>query len=279
MVFFMKYKVSHQGQEAGTFTLDEIISKVRAKELELFDYIFDETQNDWILMMEHPELAGKLRSQKPPRPPAGTVPAGTPKETKTTPMRDTTPTVPKAAQTTIKNEGNEWFVLKGEHRFGPFGFDEVVRMQQQKVVFPFDFVWHANLSDWKRLAEVPEFQPENIKAMYEKGGKKSDLFVQRKHKRKKHASRVIIHDNLSLWKGESFEISKGGFGVTIKNALVVPGQQVFVHFSGSEGMPSFNAVCEVVSKKFVNDTSPVEYGLRFLSMSPETQEEFNKKVT
>ena len=193
------------------------------------------------------------------------------------PVRSAAP-APVAASPTPSNYGNEWFVLKGEHRFGPFGYNEVVRMLQQKVVYPFDFVWHASLTDWKRLAEVAEFGAEHIRSLYEKNGKKTEIFVQRQHKRKKHASRVIIHDNLSLWKGESFEISKGGVGVSMKNALVVPGQQVFVHFSGSDGMPSFNAVCEVVSKKFVNDNSPVEYGLRFLSMSPETQDAFNKKV-
>jgi c-di-GMP-binding flagellar brake protein YcgR len=81
-----------------------------------------------------------------------------------------------------------------------------------------------------------------------------------------------------LWKGEGFEISKGGVGVSMANSVVVPGQQVFVHFKKHENYPAFNAVCEVVSKKFVNDNSPVQYGLRFLSVSQEVQEEFFKKV-
>nr|HMN68306.1 PilZ domain-containing protein [Bdellovibrionales bacterium] len=82
----------------------------------------------------------------------------------------------------------------------------------------------------------------------------------------------------SLWKGQGFEISQGGVGITMKNALVVPGQQLFVHFNGFEDFPAFNAVCEVVSKKFVNSDAPVEYGLRFLSLSQDVQEEFYKKV-
>ncbi len=263
----MKYRVSHQGQEAGTFAAAEIVAKIRAKELELFDYVFDESQNDWVLLMEHPEIAGLLKSNKPPRPP------GAKPETAAA-----QPAAPAPRATIAAPDNVEWFVLKGEHRFGPFAFAEVVRMLQQKVVYPFDFVWHAGLNDWKRLAEISEFQTENIRALFEKTGKKSDLFVKRQHKRKKHNGRVIIHDNLSLWKGESFEISKGGVGVTLKNALVVPGQQVFVHFSGTDGWPSFNAVCEVVSKKYVQDDAPVEYGLKFLSMSQEAQDEFNKKV-
>lgn len=268
----MKYKVSHLGEESGPYSLEEIVGKVRTKELELFDYIFDETKNDWLLLMEHPALAAKLKSNKPPRPPAAT-------ETVTVPAAAPGPVnTPAPTATPVSAEGAEWFVLKGEHRFGPFGFNEVVRMLQQKVVYPFDFVWNAGLNDWKRLAEVPEFKSENIRSVFEKQGKKSEIFTARKHKRKKHATRVIVHDNLSLWRGESFEVSKGGVGVTMKNALVVPGQQVLVHFSGGEGWPAFNAVCEVVSKKFVNDTAPVEYGLKFLSLSQEAQEEFYKKV-
>lgn len=265
----MKYRVSHQGQEAGSFSAAEIVAKIRAKELELFDYAFDESQNDWVLLMEHAEIASLLKSNKPPRPPGATVAAAEPQAR-------------PSFSATVPNQGVadsvEWFVLKGEHRFGPFAFAEVVRMLQQKVVFPFDFVWHAGLTDWKRLAEIVEFQPETIRSLFEKSGKKSDLFMKRQHKRKKHNGRVIIHDNLTLWKGESFEISKGGVGVTLKNALVVPGQQVFVHFSGHDGWPSFNAVCEVVSKKFVQDDAPVQYGLKFLSMSPEVEDAFNKKV-
>jgi hypothetical protein len=280
MGFFMKYRVSHAGQEVGPLALEEIISKVRTRELELFDYIFEPAQNDWVLMMEHPALAAKLRGQKPPRPPGATTETVQTTPAPATIVTTAAPQVGIGTTTPAASTGGEWFVLKGEHKFGPFALVEIVRMLQQKVVFPFDFVWHAGLNDWQRLAEVADFKSEKIKALFEKAGKKGgEIFVPRKHKRKKFASRVIIHDNLTLWKGESFEISKGGVGVSMRNALVVPGQQVIVHFSGHEELPPFNAVCEVVSKKFVSDDSPVEYGLRFLSMSPESQEEFNKKVT
>jgi hypothetical protein len=271
----MKYKVTHKGQEAGDFTLDEIAAKVRSKELELFDYLFDATADDWVLLMEHRELAMKLKSNKPPRP--STANAATSVKAEISGAGTGTTTGRTAKHDT--HDVGDWFVLKGEHRFGPFSVDDVVRMLQQKVVFPFDFVWHAGLKDWTRCAEIEDFKPENIRALFEKSSKKSELFVPRKFKRKKHSGRVIIHDNITLWKGEATEISKGGLGVMMKNAIVVPGQQVFAHVTGSDGLPSFNAVCEVVSKKFVNDSSPVEYGLRFISLSQDAQDEFFKKVT
>jgi len=269
----MKYLVSHQGQETGPLTLDEIVAKVRAKEIELFDYIFDESKQDWVLLMEHPELSLKLKSNKPPRPPQAAA-VNDHKET-VVPVPTVAPAVPAKDAHTI----TEWFILKGENKFGPFSYTDVVKMLQQKVVFPFDFIWHAGLERWSRVAELSDFTEENIRNLFAtNGGKKKDVFVERQFKRKKFEGRVIIHDNLTLWKGEGFEISKGGVGVTMKNPLVVPGQQVFVHFKGEGTFPAFNAVCEVVSKKFVNDNTPIQYGLRFLSLTQEVQDEFYKRV-
>lgn len=281
----MKYLVSHQGNESGPFTLDEIVAKVRAKEIELFDYIYDDGKQDWVLLMEHAELSQKLKSNKPPRPPqvattttttttkTGTGTTTTAKATKT---QDTPPAVP--AKNADAHAISEWFILKGENKFGPFSYTDVVKMLQQKIVFPFDFIWHAGLEKWQRVAELADFREDHIRKLFTENGRKKDVFVERQFKRKKFNGRVIVHDNLTLWNGEGFEISKGGVGVTMNNALVVPGQQVFVHFKGEGEYPAFNAVCEVVSKKYVNDDTPIQYGLRFLSLTQEVQDEFYKKV-
>lgn len=257
----MKYLVSHQGQESGPHTLDEIVGKVRAKELELFDYIFDESKQDWVLLMEHGDLAQKLKSNKPTRPPQAKSEAA-----------------PTEAQATAHHSISEWYILKGENKFGPFSYGDVVKMLQQKVVFPFDFIWHTAMEEWRRVADIADFKEENIRKLYGEEGSKSNVFAERKFKRHKFGGRVIVHDNLSIWRGEGFEISKGGVGIQMSNSIVVPGQQVHVHFNGHDGFPSFNALCEVVSKKFVSDAAPVQYGLRFVSMSQEAQDQFYKKV-
>ncbi len=251
----MKYLVSHQGQETGPFSLDEIVAKVRTKEIELFDYIFDESKQDWVLLMEHAELSTKLKSNKPPRPPQA---AAKPELSVITAPKET------IASTQDAHTIAEWFVLKGENKFGPFSYTDVVKMLQQKVVFPFDFIWHAGLDSWKRVAELQDFTEEHIRRLFNANStKQKEVFAERKHPRKKFEGSVIVHDNMTLWKGAGFEISKGGVGVTMKNSMVVPGQQLFVHFKGEADFPAFNAVCEVVSKKFVNDDTPIQYGLRF----------------
>jgi len=265
----MKYLVSHKGKEVGPFSLDEILTQVREKELDLFDYIYDEAAQDWVLLMEHAEVSGRLKSHKPQRPPNS--------------LKTESPGTPKAQSTVaFMHPVSEWFLLKGEHRFGPFSYSDVVKMLQQKAAFPFDFCWHAGMQTWKRIAELEDFQPERIRSLFvQSNGKKanaSEVFAQRKFPRQNFNGRVLIHDNTKLWKGEGFEISQGGVGITMSNTLVAPGQQLVVHFKAQDGIPSFNAVCEVVSKKFVDDNSPIQYGLKFLTLSQEAQEEFYKRV-
>ncbi len=258
----MKYLVSHQGHELGPFTLPEIVERVRSKDLDLLDYIYDKNQGDWVMLMEHPHVAAQLKSKKPSRPPE---------------LNLETPVVQSLDSKDNPHGIVEWFVLKGENRFGPFGYSELIKMLQQKVVFSFDFIWHVGMSDWMRVAEIDEFKPEAIRKLAQEQGQ-SDLFFKRQFKRYSFEGRVFVHDNFKLWQGSGFEISQGGVGLRLTNALVVPGQQLTVHFSRYGEWPSFNALCEVVSKKYVSDGSPVEYGLRFLSVSPEVQDEFKKRV-
>ena len=55
--------------------------------------------------------------------------------------------------------------------------------------------------------------------------------------------------------------------------------------SDGDGVPPFNAVCEVVSKEYISDlrnrTSPIRYGLKFKTLSTETQKflkDFTKRA-
>lgn len=275
----MKYSVSRQGETQGPFAIEEIVAKVRAKELELFDYVFDEQRNDWVLLMEFPLLADKLKSSKPPRPGAPVETPARSSDSEVQTVTATVTTIHKAGKSADAHGINEWYVLKGENRFGPFSYNDVVRMMQQKVVFPFDYVWHTGMANWQRMVEFEEFKPETIRALFQKAPKSAkEVFSERKFKRKPFDGEVIVHDNMSVWRAQAVEISRGGVGVSMKNTVVVPGQNVIVHFRQHGDLPAFNAVCEVVSKKFVSDDSPVQYGLRFLNLTQEVQNELNKKV-
>src|SRR5690606_4287465 len=78
----------------------------------------------------------------------------------------------------------EWFVLKGENKYGPFSYPELINMLQQKLIFEFDFVWHSEMSNWQRVAELPSFKSEKVRALKETSMPEiSDVFFRRRHRR------------------------------------------------------------------------------------------------
>jgi PilZ domain/GYF domain 2 len=179
-----------------------------------------------------------------------------------------------------EHDVSEWFVLKGENRFGPFVYSDMIRMLQEKVIFGFDFAWHGGLSGWKRLADIADFQESAIRTLAKDPKTRKAVFSQRKHQRHNHKGELIIHDQQNWWRGEASEISSGGVGVMMDNALLVPGQQVNLHFKPFEKFPTFNALGEVVSKKYVetvnNGTATLRYGVRFVSISGTGKEQLLK---
>lgn len=267
-----QYFISHEGQQVGPLELQEIINRVKGQSLSLLDYIYDEAKSDWVLLMEYPELAARLRDFKPAPPPMTPPKAAT--DTHSEPeMKNLKASNPDANE----HEISEWYLLKGENKFGPFAFTDVVKMLQQKAVFEYDFAWHPGMPSWKRIAELQPFQADKIRKL-----KSEDLpdvqevFFRRRHRRLSYNGTILVHDNKSVWKGQGMEISAGGAGVVMENALIVPGQTLYLHFKPCDGVPPFNAICEVVNKQFVEGirekNASIRYGLKFTNISAGTQQ-------
>ncbi|MBT4762270.1 MAG: DUF4339 domain-containing protein [Bdellovibrionaceae bacterium] len=169
----------------------------------------------------------------------------------------------------------EWFVLKGESQFGPYGYVDMVKLLQQKLIFEFDFVWKASFSDWKRIADLDAFSQDKLKELQKESPEIADTFFRRHHRRAQFEAPVLIHDNQSIWNGTSVELSEGGAGVIMENSMCVPGDIIYLHFKPTVVCNSFNAVCEVVSKKYVKGVNqseaPIRYGLKFIKINEETK--------
>lgn len=170
-----------------------------------------------------------------------------------------------------EHEISEWFVMKGDQRFGPFAYGDVVRMLQEKIIFGFDYAWHGGLSGWKRVSDIADFQESSIRMLLKDKKVAKEIFVARKFVRHPHKGKFVAHDQNSWWNGQACEISSGGVGVNMDNAMLVPGHQVYLHFKPHERFPAFNAIGEVVNKKYIENvnekSTPLTYGIRFLSVS------------
>ncbi len=247
-----QYMLSKNGSELGPFHLNEVVAKITSREIELFDYIYDDSAQDWILLTEHPEITQALKAKKPKAPPK-------------VQQREQTQT-PTATKTSSPHD-IEWFVMKGESQFGPFSSGDLLRLMQEKTVFEFDFVWNASMKDWQRIAEIPDFTKEKIQSLA-KNPEMKESFFERQHERTPLKSKIIVHNGNDYWLAEGKEISEGGMGLYIKDAMIVPGQVLSFHVKGDGNKPPFNIKGEIVSKQYKGDArhrnERIEYGVKFL---------------
>lgn len=258
-----QYYLSNNGTHVGPYTLETVLKKIETQENQWTDYVFDENLGEWIMLLEHPEFSVKLSNKPATRPTAG-------------------PAAP--SKTALKDK--EWFILKEGNNYGPFCQLELVQMLQEKTLFEYDYVWHAKLPAWKRVAEIEEFTPQTIRALRESQEQDlAEIFFRRRHARASYGASLIVHNNKTVFRGQALEISAGGAGVLIDNPNLQPGQSLFLHFQPGDGVPPFNAVCQIVSKQFVKDGSapaavdPVKYGVKFTTLSQSVRESIRNYTT
>ena len=277
----VEFHVSKGEQQLGPWTINELAERLAKAEIAITDFVYDDGRGDWIPLMECEALKTHLRSAKPKAPPkpqpTTATAAPTVKETVVEqPVKQAQPAAVGTGTTeklpTASMDG-EWYVQKGAHRHGPFTYMSLVKGLQEKSLYEFDFIWKNGMETWVRIAEHEMFQPERIKALQSEA--KDGVFMRRQHARIAFESEVIVHDDRSVWMGKSFEGSVGGSGLTIENSTLQPGQVVRIHFAPVGDLPAFNALGEIVGKRFTKEVrgakSPVKYAIRFLQIDGSAQ--------
>lgn len=259
-----QYYLSNNGTHVGPYTLEIVMEKIEKQENQWTDYVFDESVGGWVMLLEHPEFSVKLSSKPATRP----------------------VTIPKVSSNSKASlTDKEWFVLKEGNNYGPFCHLELVQMLQEKTLFEFDYVWHAKLPAWKRVAEIEDFDAKKMRALKESYEHDlTEVFFRRRHARASYGASLIVHNNKTVFRGHALEISAGGAGVLIENPNLQPGQSLFLHFQPGDGVPPFNAVCQIVSKQFVKEgpaigVDSVKYGVKFTTLSQSVRETIRNFTT
>ncbi len=259
-----EYYLSKNGTHVGPYTLEQILAKVETHENQWTDYVFDAKIGDWLMLIEHPEFSTKL-SRKAPAIPVIKAP-------------DLSAKASEVHDSDVeKLKDKEWFIMKDNTKCGPFCYLDLLSMLQKKSLAEFDFIWHAKLPTWKPVAEVEDFKPEAIRAIKELPEQEvSEIFFRRRHARANYGASLIIHNNKTVFRGKAIEIGAGGAGIIIDNPSLQTGQSLFLHFQPGQGVPPFNAVCEIVSKKFIDGGylagEKVSYGVKFTAVTQAVRE-------
>ena len=260
-----QFYISREGLQQGPYFADEILEKLTKQESRWTDFLYDETSEDWIMLMDHPLFTDHFKEIEEAALAENVIEMHGNFEGESK-LESSTDVV-----STKNPDEKEWFILKGENRHGPFSLVEMIKMLQTKQVFEFDFIWNASMPEWLRLSEVPDFSPDNIRKMKEKGNADiTEVFFRRRHARVMYGASLLVHNNKTVWKGQSLELSEGGAGLLLEATHLQPGQTLFLHFKAGDGVPPFNAICAVVSKQYLSEDpseQKVRYGVKFTSIS------------
>lgn len=175
---------------------------------------------------------------------------------------------------------NEWHLLKGEHQFGPYTYEDMVRMKQTGLLFDFDYVWSPHLESWTLAGDLAEFGQDRMSRLIEKSPD-TDVFSRRQHERLNVTIPVLIHDDRQLWNGTCQNLSEGGALILIENPLLLPGDVITVHMKAKDVVKQpFNCTAEVLTKRLVktrikHDTS-LHYAVKFLNTTALGKEQFQQ---
>lgn len=169
-----------------------------------------------------------------------------------------------------------WYVKRPGLTHGPFSHFEIIQMLQEKIIYSTDSIRKKDSTSWVPISELSLFQSSTLSDLKEHLPEDlSGVFFKRQHARANYGCTLIVHDSKSVFKGESLQISAGGAGFVVQADHLQPGHTLLIHFQPGGGVPPFNAVCKVVSKR----TQPLSgihtstnYGVAFTSISSTVRE-------
>lgn len=178
----------------------------------------------------------------------------------------------------IKEDSQSWYVLKGENKYGPFSYAEMVKMACEDSIHEHDYIWTKGMAKWEKIAMVKQFSSHEMKRFLnsQEAKQEQNKNQRRKHVRSKYGASLLVHNNKRVWKGESLEISAGGAHLVFDSQHFNIGDTLFLHFKPGDGVPPFNAICSVVTQRKENNKT--SYGVKFTNINSNIQKEISEFV-
>ncbi|MEN0057495.1 MAG: PilZ domain-containing protein [Bdellovibrio sp.] len=181
----------------------------------------------------------------------------------------------------IANSTAQWYILRGEMKYGPYEYKSMITMIQNGEIFDYNYVWAPHLNNWSLLGELPEFSKDRLCRLIETKDHLAGNFKDRNFDRVDIYLTVYGHNNHNFFDGHTLSISENGALILLNDPLLLPGQQILLHFrSCDNNSQPFNALCEITRKNYtkqrLNVKSGLHYAVRFLQVQDQGMEQLTK---
>lgn len=171
----------------------------------------------------------------------------------------------------INLELKDWYILRGETQYGPYDYAVMIRMVQNNEIQDYNYVWAPHLDGWMMLGECPDFSKDRLALLIRENEALRNEFSNREAARKNIKTSILGHNGTTFFDGECTSISENGALVLINTPLLLPQDQVVLHFNSSKTFDQgFKVLAQVVRKNFtkqrLNTKSALQYAVRFLQV-------------
>ncbi len=162
---------------------------------------------------------------------------------------------------------NNWYVLLGDQKFGPYEYKVMIQMLQSHQLMDYNYVWAPHLESWTQVFELTEFSKDRFAVLMQNPELKS-AFIERKSNRTEVLVPLMGHNHIRFFDGVLTSISESGGLCLLNTPLIQVGDQMKIHVkSNQSNSVSFNIECEVIRKNFtrerLNSKSGLYYAVRF----------------
>lgn len=166
-------------------------------------------------------------------------------------------------------QGQNWYILRGEMKYGPYEYKSLITMIQKSELYDYNFIWAPHLETWTLLGDLPEFSKDRLCRLIETKDHLASAFVERKAAREDLVVPVFAHNDQHFFDGNTVSVSASGALVLLNDPLLLPGQKIVMHFRECDLNPKpFNVEAEIVRKNYskqrLNVKSGLHYAVRFL---------------
>lgn len=182
-----------------------------------------------------------------------------------------------------KETMNQWFILRGENKYGPFEYAAMIRMMQDNELYDYNYVWAPHLESWTLVGDVQDFSKDRLARLIENNSEVRGSFKDRGADRIDVLIPIYGHNDHLFFDGQTLSLSANGALLLLNTPLMLPGQDLLLHFRRDETNPqAFNMKAQIVRKNFtrtrMNVKSGLHYAVRFTQTSRTGQEAIEKMV-
>jgi len=182
-----------------------------------------------------------------------------------------------AQQHTAPNH-QEWYILRGEMKYGPYEYSALIHMIQTGELYDYNYVWASHMESWMLLGDIEEFSKDRLARLIQTQDHITGSFIKRGSPRIDCDIEVYAHNELNFFDGTCTSISDNGALVLLNDPLLLPGQEIVIHFrKGANNPTGFNVKAEVIRKNFtkqrINVKSGLHYAVRFLQVQKSGQDD------